>query len=123
MTEQSRREALKLTAAAAGAAALGATFLHSPASAATESDDKNSFENIDKGIKSAQRKHRGAELSSRAKDALENAPASVKDTIYEYYKPIRPILVVISDLPLLPQGWRDALKAFIAVMDQICGSM
>jgi len=36
------------------------------------------------------------------------------------YKIVRPILLLASNTPLLPQRWRDAIKAFIGVVDVIC---
>jgi hypothetical protein len=36
------------------------------------------------------------------------------------YKIVRPILILLSGTPLLPQKWRDAIKAFVGVVDVIC---
>lgn len=36
------------------------------------------------------------------------------------YKIVRPILVLLSNTPIIPQKWRAALKAFIEVIDVIC---
>ena len=36
------------------------------------------------------------------------------------YKVVKPILLGISNFPLLPQKWRDAVKAFVTVLDTMC---
>ena len=36
------------------------------------------------------------------------------------YKAVRPILMLLSNTPLIPATWRAVLKTFIAVMDVLC---
>lgn len=36
------------------------------------------------------------------------------------YKMVKPILVLIASIPLIPQKWRDALNVFIEIADKIC---
>jgi hypothetical protein len=35
------------------------------------------------------------------------------------YHAVQPILDILSTLPLLPQRWRDALRQFVATLDQV----
>jgi len=37
------------------------------------------------------------------------------------YKTVKPILVLVSNTPLIPEKWRKAVKVFIMVMDTLCG--
>lgn len=84
--------------------------------ATTKSDP--TFEDVDKHIQAADlsalqpggKHHPGAASASAA--AVPNVCAA--------YKVIRPILVLASNTPLIPQRWRDALKSFIGVMDVFC---
>lgn len=36
------------------------------------------------------------------------------------YTVVRPILILISQLPLIPKKWKDAIKTLIAVLDTLC---
>lgn len=36
------------------------------------------------------------------------------------YKAVRPFLVAVSNIPFIPQKWRNGIKTFIQVMDTIC---
>ena len=36
------------------------------------------------------------------------------------YNVVRPILVALASLPIIPQKWRLAITAFVSVMDTIC---
>lgn len=53
-------------------------------------------------------------------EAVRANPAAVLPQICPIYKAIRPILVILSNLPLIPPGWRNAIKAFIGIMDALC---
>ena len=47
-------------------------------------------------------------------------PEVVLPNICNIYRTVRPILVVLSTFVLIPVKWREALKVFISVMDQLC---
>jgi hypothetical protein len=77
------------------------------------------FDEVDKHIQAADLaaiqpggKHFPAAAAGAVPAALPN--------ICPAYKIVRPILVLASNTPIIPQKWRDAIKAFIAVMDVIC---
>jgi hypothetical protein len=36
------------------------------------------------------------------------------------YKAVRPILVGISNFPLLPPTWKEAIRVFVNVLDSMC---
>ena len=46
--------------------------------------------------------------------------AAALPNICPAYKIVRPILVILGKTPLIPQKWRDAIKAFVGVMDIMC---
>ena len=76
------------------------------------------FEEVDKHIQ-------GADLSAfqaggKQAAAAGAAPAAALPNVCGIYKVVRPILVLVSNLPIIPQKWRDALKTFISVLDTVC---
>ncbi len=58
---------------------------------------------------------------AKLRPAAAGNPALALPQLCPLYKTIvRPILVVLSNLPFIPQKWRDAIKEFIAVVDILC---
>ena len=47
-------------------------------------------------------------------------PAAALPNVCAIFKAARPILVLVSNIPLIPQRWRDVLKTFIQTLDVIC---
>ncbi|QJW97347.1 hypothetical protein [Frigoriglobus tundricola] len=70
------------------------------------------FEDVDKHIQAA-------DLTA-IQPAGGAARAIALPDICPAYKIVRPILVLLSNTPIIPQKWRDAIKAFIGVLDLIC---
>src|SRR3954465_13008085 len=110
MSDSSRRDALKL-AAAAGAAALGTAVLQVTPAFAEREADRVSYESIDRAMERAPKEK--PKLSS---NDVERVPASIRTDLCENYKPVRPVLVAISDFPLIPGKWRDVIKGLIAIL-------
>ena len=77
------------------------------------SDEKYNFEEINRGISALE--------LVEAEAALEASPEDIRRRVCEIYQAIRPILVVLSNFPLIPKAWREALKVFIRLMDALCG--
>ena len=50
------------------------------------------------------------------------APQDVIQKICGIYRVVRPFLVLVSNIPLIPRKWRDGIKTFIGLMDSICPS-
>lgn len=50
------------------------------------------------------------------------APADVLNKVCGIYRVVRPFLVLVSNFPLLPVKWREAIKIFIGLLDSICPS-
>jgi hypothetical protein len=80
-----------------------------------------SFEEIDAHIK-------GADLSKfqpggthhfTAADVTANS-TGVLQSLCGIYHVIRPILVVLSKLPLIPAAWKAAITTFISLADSLC---
>ncbi len=69
------------------------------------------FEEVDKHIQSA-------DLSALKPSGTGSAAAI--PNVCQAYGVIRPILALVSGVPLIPKKWRDAIKAFMQVMDSIC---
>jgi len=46
-------------------------------------------------------------------------PAAAIPNVCGAYQVIRPILALVLNLPI-PKKWKDAIKAFMGVMDTIC---
>ncbi|MBV8556110.1 MAG: hypothetical protein JO116_11140 [Planctomycetaceae bacterium] len=84
---------------------------------ATVSDP--TFEDVDKHIQ-------GADLSAFQPGgkhhlaAAPAAPAAALPNVCAAYKIVRPILVLISKTSIIPQKWKDAIKALMSVLDLIC---
>jgi hypothetical protein len=76
------------------------------------------FEEVDRHIEKADL----STIKSVGKGAGAEAlsPAAVIPNICTAYKIIRPILALILNLPFIPKKWKDALKAFMGVLDKLC---
>ncbi len=79
------------------------------------------FQDIDEHIESADLSEfaPGGKKHVTASMATAN-PELVVPRICSIYRTVRPILVALSTFPLIPPKWREALKVFISVMDQLC---
>lgn len=75
-------------------------------------DEKYSFDEIDRGINALE--------LAEAEAAPEAAPEDIRRRVCEIYKGVRPILVALSQFPLIPKKWREALRVFIRLMDALC---
>ena len=77
------------------------------------------FEEVDKHIQSADL----SAFQPGGKHHLSAAPASPAAAIPNLcaiYKVVKPILTLVANLPIIPQKWRDAIKAFMKVLDALC---
>jgi uncharacterized membrane protein AbrB (regulator of aidB expression) len=77
------------------------------------------FEEVDKHIQSADL----SAFQPGGKHHVAAAPAAKEAAIPNVcgaYQVVRPILVLLSNLPLLPKKWKDAIKVFMQVLDTIC---
>ncbi len=82
----------------------------------TKSDP--TFEDVDKHIQAADLS--AIQPGGKHHPAAGAVGAAALPSFCSAYKIIRPILVLVSNTPLIPKNWRDALKAFLAVADAIC---
>ena len=55
-----------------------------------------------------------------AADTVTKAPGEVLQKVCSIYKVVRPFLALVSNLPLLPKKWKDAIKTFMGLMDGLC---
>jgi hypothetical protein len=83
-------------------------------------DHNITFEQIDAAVNKFDFAAHHATVAKLGPAGAQN-PALALPQLCPLYKTIvRPILVVLSNLPLIPQKWKDAIKAFIAVVDVLC---
>lgn len=76
------------------------------------------FEEVDKHIQNADL---SALQQGGAKSAAAGASADAAiPNVCGAYKVIKPILQLVSNLPIIPKKWKDAIKLFIGVMDAFC---
>jgi len=75
------------------------------------------FEDVDKHIQKANLK---ALQSAAAKARGAASPAAALPNICTSYKVVRPILALVVSLPIIPKKWKDAIKAFMKVLDAVC---
>jgi hypothetical protein len=81
--------------------------------------DNPTFEEVDKLIQKADLSAlQKAPRAAAARAAVD--PAAVFGQVCAAYKIIRPILALLLNTPLLPKKWKDAIKAFMKVLDAIC---
>jgi hypothetical protein len=79
------------------------------------------FEEIDKHIQAADLsafqpggKHHVAAAAAKAN------PAAAITSVCPAYKIVKPILLAFMAFPFFPAKWKDAIKAFMGVLDLIC---
>lgn len=77
------------------------------------------FEEIDSHVRS-QDLSQFEEAKTFTAEAAKAQPAQVLPQICGIYRVVRPILIALSNLPFIPQAWRNALKTFIRLMDLLC---
>jgi hypothetical protein len=70
------------------------------------------FEEVDKHIQKAK-------ISAVPKSA-KGATAEAIPNVCGAYKTVKPILQLLLNTPFLPKKWKDAIKAFMSVLDTIC---
>jgi hypothetical protein len=78
------------------------------------------FEEVDKHIQSADLSAFQPGGRHHVAAAAAANPAAVIPNVCGIYKVVRPILALIANLPLIPQKWKDAIKAFMQVLDALC---
>jgi len=82
------------------------------------STNNPTFEEVDRHIESA-------DLSlfqpgGKHHVASGTTAAAAMPQLCPIYKTVRPVLVLISNLPLIPQKWKDAIKLFLQFLDVLC---
>jgi hypothetical protein len=121
MSDASRRDALKLSAAA-GFAALGTALLQNNSAfgqVAAGAQNEPTFDAVNQLMEKAAGTDLQATMAS-AKAAAGDVPGSWRELICPYYRALRPVLVAISALPFIPANWRTVINSFVTIMDQVC---
>ena len=78
------------------------------------------FEEVDKHIQQADLSAFQPGGKHHLSAAAAANPAAVLPNVCGAYQVIRPILALVANLPIIPKKWKDAIKAFMQVMDTIC---
>jgi hypothetical protein len=81
----------------------------------------NTFETVDAHVNAVNLsdfEEGGAIHFTEAQVAAE--PAVVLQKICTAYHLIRPVLVLITKLPLIPATWKKVVQYFVALMDKVC---
>lgn len=84
-------------------------------------DKQLSFEEVNKHFESvdlSEFQEGGKHFFSPA--SVTRAPGDVLQKVCGIYKVVRPFLALVSNIPLLPKKWRDAIKTFMSLMDGLC---
>ena len=76
------------------------------------------FEEVDRMIQKADLSALQKAPRAAARAAVD--PTAVFGQVCAAYKVIRPILALLLNTPLLPKKWKDAIKAFMKVLDAVC---
>jgi hypothetical protein len=76
------------------------------------------FEEVDKHIQSADLS--AFQAGGKHHLAAGAAPAAAIPNVCAAYHVIKPILTLIANLPIIPKKWKDAIKAFMGVLDALC---
>jgi len=61
-----------------------------------------------------------AALAKKAQTSAFVAPVDVLGKVCSAYQMVKPIIGLIQGLWLIPQRWKDAIKAFQSLMDTLC---
>jgi hypothetical protein len=84
-------------------------------------DNQLTFEEVNKHFEQAdlsQFEKGGTHFFST--ESVTSAPAAVLPKVCAIYKIVRPFLALVSNVPLIPKKWRDAIKTFMGLMDGLC---
>jgi len=76
----------------------------------TDPSTHGSFDTIDQHVKNVDLESSGQQSSS---------PQSRIERLTHVYAGVRPILAALSAFTLIPLRWREALRVFIALIDEI----
>jgi hypothetical protein len=81
--------------------------------------DNPTFEEVDEYIRNVDPSvFQTAEQNVRA--ATTANPAAALPNVCGAYKVVKPILALISNLPLIPSAWKNAVKSFTQVLNTLC---
>jgi hypothetical protein len=83
-------------------------------------DHSMTFEQIDAAINKLDLKSHEAAVAKLRASAAANPALALPQLCPIYKGAVRGILEALSNFPLIPQKWRDAIKALIAILDVLC---
>ena len=79
------------------------------------------FEEVNAHFEQADLSHfeKGGKNHFTGTEALTN-PTNVLQSVCAIYRTVRPFLSLVLSLPLIPASWKNALRTFVTLMDQLC---
>lgn len=84
-------------------------------------DNQLTFEEVNKHFENADLKpFQTGGKSHFTAEAVSKAPGDVLQKVCGIYKIVRPFLALVSNIPLIPPKWREAIKTFMGLMDGLC---
>jgi hypothetical protein len=83
-------------------------------------DQIMTFEQIDAAINKLDLGVHKAAVANISAAAKANPALALPQLCPIYKGAVRSILVILSNLPLIPQTWKDAIKGLISVLDLLC---
>jgi hypothetical protein len=121
MDRTTRRQALQFAALSSTGLLAAQVIAAEPAESPNSAAKGPTFEEINQQVKSIELS--AYEEGGRREitpERLRTQRAEVISDICSIFHGIRGILVALGDFPLIPGGWRDAIKLFIRAMDALC---
>lgn len=74
------------------------------------------FEEVDKQIQSADL----SKIQAAAKGGAAAGTAAAIPNVCAAYNIVKPILLLVAALPIIPKKWKDAIKAFMGILNALC---
>ena len=78
------------------------------------------FEEVDKHIQNADLSSLQPGGQFHVSSSTAATPAAALPNVCAAYKVVKPILTLVAALPIIPQKWKDAIKAFMGILDALC---
>jgi len=76
------------------------------------------FEEVDKHIQSADLS--AFQPGGKHAATTSATAAALPGNVCAAYHIVKPILILLENTPFIPKKWKDAIKAFVGVLDAIC---
>lgn len=86
---------------------------------AVSTSDNPTFEEVDQHIRNADLSVFQAGGPQRSAASAANPAAAISD-VCNAYNVVKPILLLVSNFPFIPQSWKTAVQGFMGVLNTLC---